>query len=207
MSHKNQPNVGKYICHIGDKILGGGNSNIFWIFTPKNWGRLIQFDYSNIFQMGGSTTNYIEQYYRMFQRVEYEWIFHLMGGQFWKCLSMKPCRYWCLVQVILRCSHIQWLHIIYKAIPIRFWSTKKHYPKNMAKIWMPRRKHLYTIGSNSLRRNCGKNRRWGETRKHSARFLRFPLKKNTRRFQGQMEHHDKKAVHEGAGMPNDLGLS
>ncbi len=43
------PNFKKYT------YLGGGNSNIFGIFTPKI-GDMIQFDV-HIFQMGGSTTN------------------------------------------------------------------------------------------------------------------------------------------------------
>ena len=36
-------------------FFGGGNSNIFEIFTPK-FGEMIQFD-EHIFEMGGSTTN------------------------------------------------------------------------------------------------------------------------------------------------------
>ena len=37
------------------KYLGGGNSNIFWIFTPENWGRWTHFIFFR--WDGGSTTN------------------------------------------------------------------------------------------------------------------------------------------------------
>ena len=40
-------NMGIFHCY-----LGGGNSNIFGIFTPNVWGFMIQFDGPHIFQMG-----------------------------------------------------------------------------------------------------------------------------------------------------------
>ena len=47
---KFKPNVGKYSIH-GELELGGGNSNIFGIFTPYPWGN-DPIGRSHIFQMG-----------------------------------------------------------------------------------------------------------------------------------------------------------
>ena len=37
---------------LNHQQLGGGNSNIFFIFTPKNWGNDEKLD-EHIFRMGG----------------------------------------------------------------------------------------------------------------------------------------------------------
>ena len=42
---------------LGDGYLDGGNSNLFFKFTPKFGGNMIQFDYIIFFKWVGSTTS------------------------------------------------------------------------------------------------------------------------------------------------------
>ena len=116
--------------------------------------------------------------YRMFQMF-LEWIFHLMGGQFWNVWVWNM---QILVPLILRCSHIQWRHINILGNCHKILIHKK-YRKTWIIIGFSRRKHLYTIGSNSLRRNCGKNRR--ETKKpRGSSPTRFHFQKHHGRLPG-----------------------
>lgn len=92
----------------------------------------------------------------------------LDGWAILECLSMKDVD---TRAPDLRCSHIQWRHINILGNCHKILIHKK-YRKTWINIGFSRRKHLYTIGSNSLRRNCGKNRR-GQRRNHGLLPTRF----------------------------------